>query len=680
MIALLLLGCQPEALPPAAPPDFFADAGPDVEVQVGAEVTLDGSGSEATGGARWDVGDGTVVDGVVVRHTYDTPGNYVAVLSVTGDGGVRRSDTARITVYAPAADPAPAASSAIAFDPTRREAWVAVPEAGHVVIVNVDTAESSLLPVCAGPRSVAWADGVIGVACEDDDELVLLDAASRSVNRVWPLGAGVRPFGVVGRGGTWWVTGQGRGEIITVTGGLLDRAFPGPDPRAVGLTSTGEWLATRWRSSAGGGQVYSAGVSYPIANDPGPDSDTQNRGVPTVLGALALSPDGARAWVGGHVANTERGLFVDGDPLDPGLTVRATVRVLDLGAGERLSERKVFDNQGEVAALAVSPRGTWLWVAHRGTHTIHLLDAFTLQTAGSILNAGAGIDALSITPDGGTLLVHAWLDRELHAWDITDPSDPKLRWSVPTVSVEPLTPEVLLGKRLFYDSRDERLARAGYLSCGVCHPDGRDDGMTWDFTQRGEGLRNTITLEGRGGLNMGRLHWTGNFDEVQDFEGDIRLHQGGAGLLAEADWSATADPLGPAKAGRSADLDALAAYVASLDRLPVSPWPASAGGEDLFYDFGCDTCHLPALDYTDSSLADPVRHDVGSARDGSGQRLGAELDGFDTPTLRGVFSTGPWLHDGRAATLEAAITGHGALLPAPDQTQRVTLATWLRSL
>ena len=421
--------------------------------------------------------------------------------------------------------------------------------------------------------------------------------------------------------------------------------------------------------------------SIALGADPGPDSDTQNRGIPTVLGAVAISPDGTRLWVGGHVANTSRGLFRDGQALDPGLTVRATVRTVDLGAGqESLRDRKVFDNQGEVAALALSPRGTWLWVAHRGTKTVHLLDAFTLQTAGTILGAGAGIDGLAVTPDGSTLLVHAWLDRELRAYDLTDLRNPELRWTARTVEREPLAPPVLEGKKLFYDSGDRRLARDGYLSCGVCHPDGRDDGMVWDFTQRGEGLRNTISLEGRGGTDMGRLHWTGNFDEVHDFEADIRAEQGGTGLMDDGDFLAAADPLGPSKAGRSVALDALAAYVSSLDRTPPSPWTGTPEGEGLFRAFWCDDCHLPALGYTDSSLETPVRHDVGTAGLGSGQRLGEALDGFDTPTLKGVFATAPYLHDGSAANLEAAIGSHRLDGPTPSPADIVALALWVRTL
>ena len=93
------------------------------------------------------------------------------------------------------------------------------------------------------------------------------------------------------------------------------------------------------------------------------------------------------------------------------------------------------------------------------------------------------------------------------------------------MTAEKLPSQVLIGKRLFYDALDTRLARDGYLSCASCHADGGGDGRVWDFTGFGEGLRRTISLRGRAG--SAPLHWSGNFDELQDFEGQIRAFAGG---------------------------------------------------------------------------------------------------------------------------------------------------------
>ena len=66
------------------------------------------------------------------------------------------------------------------------------------------------------------------------------------------------------------------------------------------------------------------------------------------------------------------------------------------------------------------------------------------------------------------------------------------QWNVPklatlqSVSSEKLSAEVLLGKQLFYDARDTRLARDRYLSCATCHNESGQDGRVWDLTGMGE--------------------------------------------------------------------------------------------------------------------------------------------------------------------------------------------------
>ena len=189
------------------------------------------------------------------------------------------------------------------------------------------------------------------------------------------------------------------------------------------------------------------------------------------------------------------------------------------------------------------------------------------------------------------------------------------------------------------------------------------DGRTWDFTDLGEGLRNTISLVGRGGPDHGPLHWTANFDEVHDFENQIRGFPGGTGLMSDSDFNATSDPLGATKAGRSADLDALAAYVNSLTTFGDSPYRNGDGtltadgqaGKTVFQAQNCAACH-GGQPFTDS--ASNTRHDVGTILPSSGSRIGGPLAGLDTPTLRGLWATAPYLHDGSAATLSAAVQAH----------------------
>ena len=252
------------------------------------------------------------------------------------------------------------------------------------------------------------------------------------------------------------------------------------------------------------------------------------------------------------------------------------------------------------------------------------------------------------------------------------------------VGTEKLAANVLLGKKHFYDARDPRLARDRYISCASCHNDGGHDGRVWDLTSLGEGLRNTIALRGRAGA-QGFLHWSANFNEVQDFEGQIRALAGGTGLMSDALFLAgtRSTPLGDAKAGLSTDLDALAAYVASLNAFDPAPARPAAGtlsaaasaGKSVFVALDCAACHAGAA-FTGSGA--DTRVDIGTIKPSSGSRLGGPLRGIDVPTLRDVWATAPYLHDGSAPTLEAAVQAHANVtITAPNL---ANLAQYLREI
>jgi cytochrome c peroxidase len=156
-------------------------------------------------------------------------------------------------------------------------------------------------------------------------------------------------------------------------------------------------------------------------------------------------------------------------------------------------------------------------------------------------------------------------------------------------------------------------------------------------------------------MDQGRVHWTANFDEIQDFENDIRNGFGGKGFLTDEQFAATKDPLGGTKAGLNEDLDALAAYVTSLSKKEVSPHKPTTGFSDaalrglrVFESQNCASCH------SGSNMTDSLSgklHNIGTIKRTSGKRRGEPLQGIDTPTLLGVWNSAPYLHDGSAATL-----------------------------
>ncbi len=117
------------------------------------------------------------------------------------------------------------------------------------------------------------------------------------------------------------------------------------------------------------------------------------------------------------------------------------------------------------------------------------------------------------------------------------------------------------------------------------------------------------------------------------------------------------------------DIDLVADFMRFLappTRLAATP--QAAVGESLFAQVGCAACHTPsmrtgpnhiaALDRKTVNLySDMLLHDMGSLNDGIAQ-ANATTREMKTPPLWGLRARGPFLHDGRATTLDAAIRAH----------------------
>lgn len=687
MILLAALACRrdPPPAPPGDPPASgpVATAGPDRRALVGEPVVLDASGSRGDT-FTWTFDDGRTLAGATVEVSFEGPGHRTVVLSArTADGRVATDDAA-IAVTWPRLPDAPADARALALSPSR--AFVPMRDFDLLAVVERASGAVSHAPTCGVPRTVSVAADRVWVACEDDAVAVHGPDGAPAWDVALPPGS--RPWGVVADADGAWVSLGGLGALARISADCEVSLRPvGEDVR--GLARVGDdLLATRWRSPDDGGVVWrldartgAARDQWRLAEDPGPDSDTNARGLPNLLSPVVVRPDGRRVAVGGLKANVRRGLYREQRPFTHDTTSRADLRQLSLRPEEgpvgAEGPALVFDDRDQVVGIAFSPDGDWLYALHVGMEVVDVFDAYTLRRAGSASPVGRGPDALVV--DGDELWVSAPLSRALTVFDLARPELPS-----PARTLDLLPPEgevvpadVLAGEVVFVSSADRRMSAAGYTACGTCHPEGQHDGRTWDFTQRGEGLRDTTSL--RGGAGRAPLHWSANFDEVQDFEGDIRAHQGGTGFLDADAFAGTADPLGAPKAGRSPELDALAAYVGSLAAPLRSPWrdpdPAAAEarlrGEAIFLDpaVGCADCHPPPT-FTDSAFVAPGAprlHDVGTLGPGSGARLGGPLTGLDTPTLLGVWATAPYLHDGSAPDLRAVLVDRN-----PDDAHGVT--------
>jgi PKD repeat protein len=83
-----------------APP--VADAGPDMSTIPDADITFNGYGSTDSDGTiesyQWNLGDGTIITGASVTHSYASDLTYDVTLTVTDDDGAESQDTAQVTV------------------------------------------------------------------------------------------------------------------------------------------------------------------------------------------------------------------------------------------------------------------------------------------------------------------------------------------------------------------------------------------------------------------------------------------------------------------------------------------------------------------------------------------------------------------------------------------------------
>jgi YVTN family beta-propeller protein len=653
----------------------------------------------------------------VTNHSHAVAGRHRVLVQARDASGLVATAPLNLLVTTPAPGPAPTQSSTLAIgeDPgVGRRVWVVNPDADTVTVLDATTrtvvAEHA---VGRNPRSITRdALGRYWVTCMGSDEIRVLNPDG-SLARGLSLPYGSAPFGIVASpdGQAVYVSlyGSARLRRYAATDPLLamvEVGTPFPTPRAMAVSGNGERvLVTRFLSAEREGEVGEfAGLTLAhvqtlrLASASTVDGGDRAAGVPNHLAGIAIAPDGRRAVVVSKQDNVFRGTFYGVGNLTHETTVRAVLSVLDLEANlEVRHARRDFDNSDSPTAVVYTPAGDTLLVTLQGNNRVVGLDALALdpvtgpnaqgatQTSPVVktLEAATGLAPQGLLLDsvGRRVFVQDFLGRTATILD-AGPLLMENRTSLgtlaspATVGAESLAPAVLTGKRIFYNAADPRMSADGYLSCASCHVDGGSDGRVWDFTGRGEGLRRTTDLRGRAGTGHGNVHWTGNFDEIQDFEHDMRGAFGGSGFLPDAPAAFATNHPSPAtvKAGLNTELDSLAAYVASLDNstIPRSPHRATDGqltqagelGRAVYLGLNCQQCH--GGERLTDSLTAPIGavalHDVGTLSRLSGQRLGATLTGVDTPTLRGLHATGRYLHHGQATTLSEAFVQAGGNL------------------
>jgi DNA-binding beta-propeller fold protein YncE len=527
----------------------------------------------------------------------------------------------------------------------------------RVEVLAVDASgEGSVVasaPVASEPFGLAVTpSGDVLVTSAWGHALSAFDGATLAPRFVIDLAAEPRGVAITADGARAFVT-HGVGNAVTVV------ELGAEGPRAHRLAA----LGGRYRNRVD--TAFSAGTLHPTASN---------------AYAAVLSESGSRLFVphlavqnSAETTHTVPGAY-GGVPVEEDTSVAsvAVIGVRDetvLGAPDprvKPSAAKVRIQADSSAMFAVAPGGSSsrqaraaaivgdrLYVASYGTDELVELDARSLDPAMAprrTFAVGQGPSGVDVDADLGIAVTWNQFSHDLSVVSLGS-------GAVETVPVaaDPLPAALAAGRRLFHTERDRRISRDG-RACAGCHPEGRQDGLTWKL---GSGPRQTPMLVGR--LETGPYGWLGKHPTLEGNMTETMARLGGGGLPAPR-------------------LAELAEYVRHGLRAPQRDAPSGADaavatrGEALFrsQEVGCNGCH--ALDRTTS---DGLAHNIASGTKTD------ETPAFRTPPLLFLAGTAPYFHDGRYASLEALLDDNLDRMGSTSQLSRddrAALVAFLRTL
>jgi CxxC motif-containing protein (DUF1111 family) len=207
---------------------------------------------------------------------------------------------------------------------------------------------------------------------------------------------------------------------------------------------------------------------------------------------------------------------------------------------------------------------------------------------------------------------------------------------------------------------------------------------------------------------VGRFGWKAQMATLAEFVQAACANELGLGNPSQAQPRPLSKPYyqAPGLDLTAEQCEQLTAFVASLPR-PVERLPEAASaaeearwGKRLFQTIGCADCHTPNVGSVEGIYSDLLLHRMGAPLVGGGSYNepppeipefkpgeGPQADEWRTPPLWGVADSAPYLHDGRAPTLQEAIRLHGGQGATAAQrfvrlrqAEQVQLVAFLRTL
>lgn len=321
----------------------------------------------------------------------------------------------------------------------------------------------------------------------------------------------------------------------------------------------------------------------------------------------------------------------------------------DCNTGILHSSVSAFDNEGEstnaynAGGLAGIPLPVDIALAHDGNRIAvvgagnSMIVETTIDTVtshdgcGDNFPANGGFtDELGNTPDGR--IITGGQEPVAAAYDADDNLVVQLREPAALEIHGTLSGQVIArielggesrldtGYTMFHGNPD--VVQGATVTCASCHPEGREDGHTWTFT--GQGPRRTQSLAGDIS-GTAPFHWVGDLDSLGTLMDEVFVKRMGGFPQSKQ------------------RVDAVQSYIFTFDSAPKVLQPAAdaiARGKEVYEseDVGCLDCH------SGGHLTNNTTVSVGT--DGS----------FQVPSLRGIASRAPFMHDGCAPTLKDRFT------------------------
>ena len=354
---------------------------------------------------------------------------------------------------------------------------------------------------------------------------------------------------------------------------------------------------------------------------------------------ICITPDGKYVYVSHNLGR----FAVPTSQLQQGWMNTSAFSVINT-ATQALDGVVIVDDpdRGAAGIWSIACNDESIFISHSGTHEISVIDHKAMRQKlenypdKSVLDydltflygmrqriplEGNGPRCMLLAND--KLYIPTYFADVLNVWDVKSQQ-------LASVSLNPTREESVenRGERYFNDATN---CFQNWQSCNGCHPgDGRTDGMNWDLMN--DGVGNPKNCKSMLFAHVTPPCMISGIRETAE----IAVHAGFK-YIQFFDIE-------------TAHAECVDAYLKSLQPVP-SPYLVNGelsdkakAGRKVFEKQGCGECHSGPY-YTDQK-----KH-----------RIGEDVefdDGWDTPTLREVWRTAPYLFDGRAATMEEVFEVH----------------------